>query len=230
MTTTETGWEWQRGTLYRRRLRRWVGDAVMSGVAAVVLLIVPGVFLVPSLRTIVAASWGWSADACIVVRGSEWCAPAWVFALIGAVLLVGWLVALVDVVRSTVARAHETEIPLSLDDRALHVTISPTAWHRARAVDLRWEHVVTVEPSSRGQRTLRLRLDPRGEITPSHSLGPTRPVTVTEQVLTVECGDAGRDGAVLRHFLDPAVRRSLATEACLQEVAHIADAVPESAA
>lgn len=230
MTGTETGWEWVDGTLYRRRLRRWRGDAVMHALAATVLLIVPGVFLVPSLRTIVAASWGWSADACVVVRGREACAPAWVFALIGAVLLIGWLVALVDVVRHTIAQAHETEISLSLDDRALHATISPTFWHRARAVDIRWEHVLAVEASPRAHRTLALRLDPSGEITPSHGLGPVRPVTAEEHVLTIECGDAARDGAVFRRFLDPAARRSLATEACLREVAQIAAAVPESAA
>ena len=228
MTTSEPGWAWQRGTLYRRRPRRWVADAAMHGLAAVLLLLIPAIFLVPSLRSIVEASWGWSAQACVVVRGAQWCAPAWAFLLTGAVLLLGWLGALVDVVRTTVEQAHSTEIPLSLDEHALHVTISPTFWRRPRPVDIRWEHVAGVEPSPRDRRTLLLRLDPDGEITPSVGLGPSRPVTDT--ALAIECGDTARDGTVLRHFLDAAARRRLATDACIHVVARIADAAEESTA
>lgn len=211
MTTTGATWTWQAGTLYRRRTRSWVGDAVMHAFAGLALLLIPAAFLVPALRDLAGTSWGWSAEACVTVRGGTWCAPAWVFVAVGGAVLVGWLVALLDVVRTTVVQSRETEISLHLDAHSLHVTIPPSFWRRPSPVSVRWADVDAVELPPRGTRTLLLRLAPGAEVTPRNGLAPQRSVTRAAEIVAIECGDARSDAAVLRHILAAGAHQALAT-------------------
>ena len=108
MTTSMTGWTWQAGTLYRRSPRRWIARAVLHGFEGAALLLVPAVFLVPALQTLAETSSGWSVEACFAVGrdGVSSCAPAWALLAVGGALLVGWLVALVAVARSTIEQSR----------------------------------------------------------------------------------------------------------------------------
>lgn len=204
-----TGWEWEAGTLYRRRMRPWVSDAVMYAFSAVVFLILPVVFIVPALTRVADASWSWSVEMCRPARSGGMCTPAWLPVLLGAVLLVVWVVCVVDVVTKVLDQRRQTDVALSFDARTLSVSVPVTFRRRGSAFAVRWEDVASIEPHPRGRSRLHLRLLPGAEIIPARLSGRKIPVAAESLDVTMECGDPAADAATLQRFLDPAARRWL---------------------
>jgi hypothetical protein len=222
--TPTTGWEWQAGVLYRRRMRPWVTDAVMSSFAGTMLLLLPTCTIVPAMLKVAGASWTWSAEMCWTGRGGQTCTPAWVLLLVGGALLVGWTACVVGVVRESVDQRRSTDIPLSLDAGSLSVSIPVTFRRRGSSFSVRWDEIAAIEPDARGRARLELRLRPGAEIVPARLSGRKIPVAADTLDFAIACGDPTSDAAVLRHFLDPAARRSLTSDASAAHADRIAGA------
>lgn len=214
-TTTSppvTGWEWQAGTLYLRRMRPWLSDAVMYAYGGVMFLLLPVVFVVPALTRVADASWSWSVEMCRPARSGGMCTPAWLPVLLGAVLLVVWVVCVVDIVKKVLDQRRQTDVALSFDARTLSVSVPVTFRRRGAAFSVRWEDIAVIEPHPRGRSRLHLRLLPGAEIIPARLSGRKIPAAAGSLDVTLACGDPAADAMTLRRFLDPGARQSLASE------------------
>ncbi|MBO3085374.1 hypothetical protein [Cellulomonas fengjieae] len=102
----------------------------------------------------------------------------------------------------------------TLDPDTVFVIAARERGKHPEALDIRWEHIRTVEASpDRGPRTLRIELVPGGTVREVGGPGRRRPRPHVRDGVTMSCGDAERDGAVLRHFLDPVNRAALGSPA-----------------